>query len=139
MKTDSHKEERGTLNCLGSSLGKMSISAWPDAERRSLAGWSVQPMSTPERQSQAPLELRAFIDCVPALAWTALPDGSVECFNQQFTDYSGWSPQQIPRAWRSRDELHRDDLGRFEDWWQEILESRKPAPTEVRFRRADGE
>jgi len=42
-------------------------------------------------------EVRAFTDCVPALAWTALPDGSVECFNQQFTDYSGWSPQQVPR------------------------------------------
>ena len=55
-------------------------------------------MSTPEPQSQAPLELRAFIDCVPALVWTALPDGSVDCFNQQFTDYSGWSPQQIPRG-----------------------------------------
>ena len=96
-------------------------------------------MSTPERQSQAPLELRAFIDCIPALAWTALPDGSIECFNQQFTDYSGWSPQQIPRAWRSRDELHRDDFRRFEEWWQEILECRKPPPTEVRFRRADGE
>ena len=96
-------------------------------------------MSTPERQSQAPLDLRAFIDCLPALAWTALPDGSVECFNQQFTDYSGWTPQQIPRAWRSSDELHRDDLERFEEWWREILESRKPAPTEVRFRRADGE
>ena len=98
MKTDSHKEERGTLNYPGSLLGKSYISAWPDADCRSLAGWSVQPMSTPEPQSQAPLELRAFIDCVPALVWTALPDGSVDCFNQQFTDYSGWSPQQIPRG-----------------------------------------
>ncbi len=96
-------------------------------------------MNTPEPQIQALSELRAFIDKIPALAWTALPDGSVELFNQQFTDYSGWSPQQIPRAWRSRDELHTDDLERFEQWWQEIVESRKPAPTEVRFRRADGE
>jgi formate hydrogenlyase transcriptional activator len=139
MTTDSHKEERDTLNYPRSFPGKAYISAWPDADCRSLADWSVQPMSTPEHQSQAPLELRAFIDCVPALAWTALPDGSVECFNQQFTDYSGWSPQQIPRAWRSRDEVYPDDLGRFEEWWREILESRKPAPTEVRFRRADGE
>lgn len=96
-------------------------------------------MNTPEHQIQALSELRAFIDNIPALAWTALPDGSVELFNQQFTAYSGWSPQQIARAWRSRDELHPDDLERFERWWQEIVESRKPAPTEVRFRRADGE
>jgi formate hydrogenlyase transcriptional activator len=96
-------------------------------------------MPMPDPQSQAPLELRGFIDNIPALAWTARPDGSVELFNQQFTDYSGWSPQQMYRAWRSRNELHRDDLERFEQWWQEILESRKPAPTEVRFRRADGE
>src|SRR6202035_190933 len=104
MTTNSHKEERGTLNHLGPLLGKLSNSAWPDADFRSPAGWSVQPMSTPEHQSQAPLELRAFIDSIPALAWTALPDGSVECFNQQFTDFSGWSPQQMPRVWRSRDE-----------------------------------
>ena len=96
-------------------------------------------MSIPEYQSHASLELRAFVDNIPALAWTALPDGSIELFNQQFTDYSGWSPQQMPRAWRSRDELHRDDVERFEQWWQEIRECRKPAPTEVRFRRADGE
>jgi PAS domain S-box-containing protein len=96
-------------------------------------------MNTPEHQIPALSELRAFIDNIPALAWTALPDGSVELFNQQFTGYSGWSPQQIPRAWRSRNELHPDDLERFERWWQEIVESRKPAPTEVRFRRADGE
>jgi formate hydrogenlyase transcriptional activator len=96
-------------------------------------------MSMPERQSRAPLELRAFIDCVSALAWTALPDGSVEYFNQKFTDYSGWSLQQIPRASMLRGGLHRDDLGRFEEWWQRIRESRKPTPTEARFRRADGE
>ena len=96
-------------------------------------------MSTPERKTQAPWELRAFIDTIPALAWTALPDGSIECFNQKFTDYSGWSPQQIHQACRSRGDLHRDDCARFEEWWQEILESREPAPTEVRFRRADGE
>jgi len=93
----------------------------------------------PERQSQALSELRAFIDNIPALAWTALPDGSIECFNQQFTDYSGWSARQMPRSWRSSDGLHRDDLDRFEQWWHELLESRKPASTEVRFRRADGE
>jgi formate hydrogenlyase transcriptional activator len=96
-------------------------------------------MSTPERPNQAPSELRAFIDSIPALAWTALPNGSVECFNQQFSEYSGLSPEQIYGAWRSSDEVHRDDLGRFEQWWQEILQSRTPNPTEVRFRRADGE
>jgi PAS domain S-box-containing protein len=96
-------------------------------------------MNTPERRTQAPLELRAFIDNIPALAWTALPDGSVECFNQKFIDYSGLSPQQIYGAWRSKRELYPDDFGRFEEWWKEILEFRKPTPTEVRFRRADGE
>jgi PAS domain-containing protein len=41
------------------------------------------------------LELRAFIDGIPALAWSALPDGFTEFFNQRFSDYSGLSPDQV--------------------------------------------
>ena len=58
-------------------------------------------MSMPERQIQALSELRAFLDNIPALAWTALPDGSVELFNQQFTDYSTLTCFQTSQ-WRFR-------------------------------------
>ena len=46
-------------------------SAWPEAAHSRLAGSSDSPMNTNDGQSRAPLELRAFIDGIPALAWSA--------------------------------------------------------------------
>jgi formate hydrogenlyase transcriptional activator len=94
-------------------------------------------MKTSDGESRAPLELRAFIDGLPALAWSALPDGSPEFFNQRFPDYSGLSADQIHEGWKST--LHADDVEQFETWWQGLQKSRKPGDTEVRFRRVDGE
>jgi len=84
-----------------------------------------------------PLELGSFIDGIPALAWTARPDGSPEFFSQKFPDYSGLSPDQIYDGWKST--LHSGDVEEFEKWWQGLQKSRKAGQTEVRFRRADGE
>ena len=86
----------------------------------------------------APLELRAFIDGVPALAWSALPDGSLDFFNQRFRDYTGLSPDQLYGSeWKST--VHRDDIQQFETWWQGLRQSQKAGTTEVRLRRFDGE
>jgi PAS domain S-box-containing protein len=94
-------------------------------------------MSTSDGHDRAPLEFRAFIDGIPALAWTALPDGSPEFFNQQFPDYSGLSSDQIFKNWKST--LHQDDVEKFETWWQALQKFTQPDQTEVRFRRSDGE
>ena len=90
-----------------------------------------------EGQSLGPVELRAFIDGIPALAWTARPDSSPEFLNQRFSDYTGLSQDQIYEAWKST--IHRDDLGVFENWWEGLQKSRQPGDAEVRFRRFDGE
>jgi PAS domain-containing protein len=76
--------------------------------RSRIAGRSDHPMGNDESPNRAPLEPRAFIDGVPALAWSALPDGSPESFNQRFLDYSGLSPDQVYAEWKSM--LHRDDV-----------------------------
>jgi formate hydrogenlyase transcriptional activator len=95
-------------------------------------------MSTSEGQGQAPLEVRAFIDSVPAFAWTALPDGSLDFFNQRFRDYTGLSSEQLYGAgWKSA--VHRDDIQPLETWWQNLRQSREAGTTEVRLRRFDGE
>jgi PAS domain S-box-containing protein len=87
--------------------------------------------------NRTPLELRAFIDGIPALAWSALPDGFPEFFNQRFCDYSGLSPDQARAQWKSS--FHRDDADEFEQWWDGLQKSRMPGQVEVRLRRADGE
>lgn len=94
-------------------------------------------MSTSQGESRATLELRAFIDGMPALAWCCRPDGFPEFVNQRFLQYTGLSPDQAYEGWKST--LHPQDLESFENWWQSLVESPKTAQTEVRFRRADGE
>ena len=87
--------------------------------------------------SRAPLEPRAFIAGVPALAWTARPDGSPEFFNQRFCEYSGLPSDQAHEGWKST--LHSADVEDFEKWWQGLQATLQPGQTEARFRRSDGE
>ncbi|HLJ45512.1 MAG TPA: sigma-54-dependent Fis family transcriptional regulator [Bryobacteraceae bacterium] len=88
-------------------------------------------------ESWAPLELRAFIDGMPALAWSCRPDGFPEYVNQRFLQYSGLSNDRIYDGWKST--LHPDDAKGFQKWWQSLLEFPKTGQTEARFCRADGE
>src|SRR5580765_2882538 len=86
----------------------------------------------------AMLEFRAFIDGVPALAWSALPDGSLDFTNQPFRDYTGLSPDQsYGSKWKSA--VHQEDIRQFETWWTELERSAKPSMTEVRLRRFNGD
>jgi PAS domain S-box-containing protein len=94
-------------------------------------------MSTNHSQSQATLDLRALIDGVPALAWSALPDGSLDFFNQRFVDYTGLSSDQLYGSkWKSA--VHRDDIQQLETWWRDLGQSLESGPKEVRLRRFDG-
>jgi len=80
---------------------------------------------------------RSFIDAVPALAWSALPDGSLDFFNQRFQDYTGTSPDELYGSkWKST--VHRDDIQQLENWWQDLRQTQEAGTTEVRLRRFDG-
>ena len=94
-------------------------------------------MTTPGIQTPGPSELRRFIDHVPALGWSALPDGSLEYVNQRYRDYTGLSPDELyGSGWKSA--IHRDDIQPLESWSQELLQSREAGTAEVRLRRFDG-
>lgn len=94
-------------------------------------------MNTDDSENRVPLELHAFINDMPALAWSCLPDGTPEFVNQQLLDYSGISPKTHPTEYKSK--IHRDDLDDFENWWRDLINSKKPGQTELRLRRSDGE
>ena len=94
-------------------------------------------MTTGEGQSRATLNLRAFIDSVLAIAWSALPDGSLDFINQQFRDYTGLSSDELT-GWAWKAVVHRDDVPRLQAWWQDVRQSRKAGTTEKRLRRFDG-
>src|SRR5215831_7410538 len=82
-------------------------------------------------------ELRAFIDGMPAVAWSCGPNGFPEFVNERFHEYSGLSLDQTSGNWKST--LHPDDVEAFEKWWQGLLRSQESGQIEVRFRRSDGE
>jgi PAS domain S-box-containing protein len=82
--------------------------------------------------------LRTIIDTVPALAWSARPDGSAEFFNRRWLDYAGLSAEQAS-GWGWTVALHPEDRGRLTDYWRHLLASGEAGEIEARLRRFDGE
>ena len=83
-------------------------------------------------------ELRDAIDTIPALVWSALPDGSNTYVNKRFMEYTGSSAEQTAGSgWRAL--VHPDDLERHAGKWMEAVASGKPHESEVRSRRSDGQ
>ena len=82
--------------------------------------------------------LKLIIDTIPALAWSARPDGSAEFFSQHYLDFIGLSAEQAS-GWGWTAAVHPDDLSGLGATWQRILASDAPGEAEVRLRRQDGE
>jgi PAS domain S-box-containing protein len=88
------------------------------------------------RQQEA--ELRDVIDTIPALVWSALPDGSNTYVNKRFVEYSGSSAEQTAGlGWQAL--IHPDDLERHTGKWMEAVATGKPHENEVRSLRSDGQ
>jgi formate hydrogenlyase transcriptional activator len=82
-------------------------------------------------------KLRTIIDTIPALAWSALPDGSADFFNRRWLDYAGLSIEEA-RDWGWMAAVHGDDLSRLADYWRSILAAGEPGEIEARLRRLNG-
>jgi len=80
-------------------------------------------------------ELRQVIETIPAMVWSALPDGSNVLMNKRWADYTGLSATGL--GWQAA--VHPDDLGRHMEVFYECSAKGVPFQDEVRFRRADGE
>ena len=52
--------------------------------------------------------LRRIIDTIPAMAWCARPDGSIEFLNKQWHDYTGLSPDES-MGWGYQAAFHPED------------------------------
>src|SRR5258708_2234486 len=83
-------------------------------------------------------ELRDVIETIPAIVWSALPDGSNSYVNSRFADYCGMRAEQIAgTGWHVV--THPDDLERHNAKWLACAASGEPLEDELRFRRADGQ
>src|SRR6201993_3235656 len=91
------------------------------------------------QSSEAVLDaLRKTIDTIPALAWSARPDGSADFFNQRYLDFVGLSAEQA-QDWGWTVAVHPDDLNGLAGSWRSIMDSGKAGEREARLRRFDGE
>jgi PAS domain S-box-containing protein len=88
------------------------------------------------RASQRNFQL--IIDTIPALAWSALPDGSADFFNQHYLDFIGLSAEKAS-GWGWTAAVHPDDLSELVATWRRIMASEAPGEAEARLRRRDGE
>ncbi|HEX9606614.1 MAG TPA: PAS domain-containing protein, partial [Gemmatimonadaceae bacterium] len=83
-------------------------------------------------------ELRDVIDTIPAIVWSALPDGSNSYVSSRFVEYCGMPAEQIAgTGWHVV--THPDDLERHNAKWLACAASGEPLEDELRFRRADGQ
>ena len=82
-------------------------------------------------------DLTLIIDTIPALAWSARPDGSAEFFNQHYLDFIGLSAEQAS-GWGWTAAVHPEDLNGLAATWQRIMASKAPGEAEARLRRYDG-
>jgi len=94
-------------------------------------------MSTSVGQTRNTVNLRSFIDAVLTIAWSALPDGSLDFVNQRFREYTGLSSDQLT-GWEWKSVVHPDDIQRLGTWWQDVRQSQEAGTTEKRLRRFDG-
>jgi PAS domain S-box-containing protein len=80
-------------------------------------------------------KLRDVIETIPTIAWTALPDGSVDFVNCHWQEYTGLSTEQTAGSgWETA--AHPEDVKRYAEKWRTAVGSGEPFENEVRFRRA---
>jgi PAS domain S-box-containing protein len=82
-------------------------------------------------------ELRAIINAIPTMAWSAGADGSCDSLNQRSLDYTGLSAEQaLGFAWSVV--IHPEDAKGLLEYWQAALAAGTHVDVEARMRRLDG-
>ena len=80
-------------------------------------------------------QLRDVIETIPAMAWTALPDGSNAFTNRQWVEYTGLAVADTAGSgWQAV--VHPKDMDRHVEKWRSSLTTGQPFENEMRLRRA---
>ena len=112
-----------------SRLGPATRRAMRESTERAELRRSEEALRRSER------ELREVIETIPAMVWTALPDGSNVSMNTRWSEYTGSSAAGL--GWQAA--VHPDDLKRHLELFGASSVAGLPFEDEVRFRRADGQ
>jgi PAS domain S-box-containing protein len=80
-------------------------------------------------------KLRDVIDTIPAMAWTARPDGSNAFVNRRWAEYTGLSAEDTAGSgWAAA--VHAEDRQPYGEKWRASLATGEPFECEARFRSA---
>jgi PAS domain S-box-containing protein len=82
-------------------------------------------------------QLRRITNTIPALVWSANPDGSANFFNERWLRYTGLLPEEA-LGWGWTSVIHSDDRDMLTDYWRSMLASGECGEVEARLRRRDG-
>jgi len=82
--------------------------------------------------------LNLITNTIPAMAWSATPDGMLDFCNQHFLDFVGLPSDELMGLGFYRI-LHPDDMPFLLSTWQEIMSSKRSREVDGRLRRADGQ
>src|SRR6266851_2236171 len=100
-------------------------------------GETAESKEVVEALHRSEQQLRDVIDTIPMMAWTALPDGSVDVVSRSWLEYTGFSMEDCLDAGRSA-VAYPEDLDRTAQKWQAALATGEPYGCEVRTRTASG-
>ena len=89
------------------------------------------------RAQRAKRELRLAIDTLPALAWSALPDGSLDFINQRWKEIGLSLADLRGSEWLKV--LHPDERLTVSDRWRTAVENGTPYENVEHVRTAEGE
>jgi PAS domain S-box-containing protein len=82
-------------------------------------------------------ELELVVDTIPALTWSALPDGSRDFVSRRWTEYTGMpSSDGFGTGWMAN--VHADDRASYLEHWNAAVATGDPLAVEARLRRFDG-
>ena len=106
-----------------------------DVEDRKRAEDALRASETALRESERALQLA--IDTIPAMAWSAGPDGRLDFSNRKLTDYVGLPHAQL-LDFGFYQIFHPDDLERLRTTWDEVVATLQEREVDGRIRGADG-
>jgi PAS domain S-box-containing protein len=94
-----------------------------------------QRRTAEEALERSQVELRNALEAIPAMAWTADPDGTNAFVSRRWAEYAGLPAGQTRiTAWE--DVVHPDDAARSAANWVRCVETGDPFEEELRLRRA---
>ncbi|MDQ4141880.1 MAG: PAS domain-containing protein [Bacteroidota bacterium] len=88
-----------------------------------------------ESNLEAEQRTKLVLESIPSLAWTAVPNGSLNYFNKRWFEYSGLSVEQSEgEGWQSI--IHPEDIKSTGKNWQQAMATGETFETEIRLKRA---